>query len=202
VTRVIYGEGGFTLLDAEMADENPDEHGIEELRLSRLLARAAPGSRSGDGHCNPRGILSHCGGARMDGGDGVTLRYCLDCHGHHASGYSCPQREARRYRISAARKARGRPACLEGGENCGKTARRSALQTVRLEQSTRGSSRHTDQRRRRALRARQPRHAVSELSRSATVAPSSGRPALGPRSQRAAELISVTIRKNVRAIRR
>jgi 5-methylcytosine-specific restriction enzyme A len=110
VTRVIYGEGGFTLLDAEMADENPDEHGIEELRLSRLLARAAPGSRSGDGHCNPRGILSHCGGARMDGGDGVTLRYCLDCHGHHASGCSCPQREARRYRISAARKARGRHA--------------------------------------------------------------------------------------------
>ena len=33
VTRVIYGESGFTLLDAEMADENPDEHGIEELHV-------------------------------------------------------------------------------------------------------------------------------------------------------------------------
>jgi 5-methylcytosine-specific restriction endonuclease McrA len=46
----------------------------------------------------------------MDGGDGVTLRFCLDCNSHHASGYSCPQREARRYRSSAARKARGRHA--------------------------------------------------------------------------------------------
>ena len=29
ITRVIYGEGTFTLLDAEMADEDPDEHGPE-----------------------------------------------------------------------------------------------------------------------------------------------------------------------------
>jgi hypothetical protein len=28
--RVIYGDT-FTLLDAEMADENPDEHGIEKF---------------------------------------------------------------------------------------------------------------------------------------------------------------------------
>jgi 5-methylcytosine-specific restriction endonuclease McrA len=40
----------------------------------------------------------------------VTLRYCLDCRGHHESGYSCPQREARRYRTSAARRVRGRHA--------------------------------------------------------------------------------------------
>lgn len=33
MTRVIYGEDGFTLLDAEMADENPDEHGVEELHV-------------------------------------------------------------------------------------------------------------------------------------------------------------------------
>lgn len=31
VTRVIYGEGGFTLLDAEMQDENPEDHGVEEF---------------------------------------------------------------------------------------------------------------------------------------------------------------------------
>jgi hypothetical protein len=43
-----------------------------------------------------------------DGGDRVTLRFCLDCGSHHQSGYSCPQREARRYRTSAARRARGR----------------------------------------------------------------------------------------------
>ena len=30
VTRVIYGEGGFTWLDAEIADENPCERDIEE----------------------------------------------------------------------------------------------------------------------------------------------------------------------------
>jgi 5-methylcytosine-specific restriction enzyme A len=40
----------------------------------------------------------------------VTLKFCLDCYGHHDSAYSCPQREARRYRTSAARKARGRHA--------------------------------------------------------------------------------------------
>lgn len=40
----------------------------------------------------------------------MTLRFCLDCNGHHEAGYSCPQREARRYRTSAARKARGRHA--------------------------------------------------------------------------------------------
>jgi 5-methylcytosine-specific restriction endonuclease McrA len=40
----------------------------------------------------------------------VTLRYCSDCRGHHGSGYSCPQPEARRYRTSAARRARGRHA--------------------------------------------------------------------------------------------
>jgi hypothetical protein len=32
-TRVIYGEGGFTLLDAEMADENPGERDIEEFHV-------------------------------------------------------------------------------------------------------------------------------------------------------------------------
>ena len=31
VTRVIYGEGGFTLLDAEMADEDPNDHELEEF---------------------------------------------------------------------------------------------------------------------------------------------------------------------------
>lgn len=31
IVRVIYGEGGFTLLDAEMADENPDDHELEEF---------------------------------------------------------------------------------------------------------------------------------------------------------------------------
>jgi len=40
----------------------------------------------------------------------VTLKFCLDCYGHHDSAYSCPQREARRYQASAARKARGRHA--------------------------------------------------------------------------------------------
>jgi hypothetical protein len=30
---VIYGEGGFTLLDAEMADENPDDHELAEFRV-------------------------------------------------------------------------------------------------------------------------------------------------------------------------
>jgi 5-methylcytosine-specific restriction endonuclease McrA len=40
----------------------------------------------------------------------VTLKFCLDCNGHHDSTYHCPQREARRYRTSAARKARGRHA--------------------------------------------------------------------------------------------
>lgn len=40
----------------------------------------------------------------------MTLRFCLDCGSHHQSGYSCPQREARRYRTSAARRARGRHA--------------------------------------------------------------------------------------------
>lgn len=33
VTRVIYGEGGFTLLDAEMTDENPDDHEVEEFHV-------------------------------------------------------------------------------------------------------------------------------------------------------------------------
>jgi hypothetical protein len=46
----------------------------------------------------------------MDGGNGVTLRYRLVCNSHHDSVYSCPQREARRYRTSAARRARGRHA--------------------------------------------------------------------------------------------
>lgn len=33
VTRVIHGESGFTLLAAEMADENPDDHDIEEVHV-------------------------------------------------------------------------------------------------------------------------------------------------------------------------
>jgi 5-methylcytosine-specific restriction endonuclease McrA len=40
----------------------------------------------------------------------VTLRFCLDCGSHHASSYSCPKKEAKRYQASAARKARGRHA--------------------------------------------------------------------------------------------
>jgi hypothetical protein len=31
VTRVLWGEGAFTLLDAEMADEDPDDHEFEEF---------------------------------------------------------------------------------------------------------------------------------------------------------------------------
>jgi len=31
VTRVICGDGGFTLLDAEMADEDPNDHEISEF---------------------------------------------------------------------------------------------------------------------------------------------------------------------------
>ena len=60
----------------------------------------APLPRSAIGRNYPRGAPS----------SDMTLRYCLDCHGHHQSGYSCPQREARRYQASAARKARGRHA--------------------------------------------------------------------------------------------
>jgi hypothetical protein len=51
VKRVIYGEGGFTLLDAEMADENPGEHGIEELHvvcLDCLLERHPEAGRGMD----------------------------------------------------------------------------------------------------------------------------------------------------------
>jgi len=33
VTRVLNTDGGFTLLDAEMADENPDEHYLEEFHV-------------------------------------------------------------------------------------------------------------------------------------------------------------------------
>lgn len=33
VTRVLYGEGGFTLLDRTMQDENPDDHGLEEFHV-------------------------------------------------------------------------------------------------------------------------------------------------------------------------
>jgi 5-methylcytosine-specific restriction enzyme A len=40
----------------------------------------------------------------------MTLRFCLHCNSHHAGNYSCPQREAKRYAASAARKARGRHA--------------------------------------------------------------------------------------------
>lgn len=47
--RVIYGEGGFTLLDAEMADENPDEHGVEEFHVVCLdcLLEAHPEAGAG-----------------------------------------------------------------------------------------------------------------------------------------------------------
>jgi hypothetical protein len=31
VTRVIYGDSGFTLLDRAMQDENPDDHELEEF---------------------------------------------------------------------------------------------------------------------------------------------------------------------------
>jgi 5-methylcytosine-specific restriction endonuclease McrA len=40
----------------------------------------------------------------------VTLKFCLDCNSHHASNYSCPKREAKRYAASTARRARGRHA--------------------------------------------------------------------------------------------
>jgi 5-methylcytosine-specific restriction endonuclease McrA len=40
----------------------------------------------------------------------VGLKYCLTCAGHHPVGYRCPKVEAKRYRASAARKARGRHA--------------------------------------------------------------------------------------------
>lgn len=33
VTRVLYGESGFVVLDAEMADEDPDRHGVDEFRV-------------------------------------------------------------------------------------------------------------------------------------------------------------------------
>lgn len=65
VTRVLYGEGGFTLLDAEMADENPDEHELEEFHVVCLdclidqhpevgagmdIAKRAGSSRFVEGH--------------------------------------------------------------------------------------------------------------------------------------------------------
>jgi hypothetical protein len=33
ITRVIYGEGGFTLLDAAMQDENPNDHELHEFHV-------------------------------------------------------------------------------------------------------------------------------------------------------------------------
>jgi hypothetical protein len=42
VTRVFYGDGGFTLLDRAMQEENPDDHELEEFHavcLDCLLER-------------------------------------------------------------------------------------------------------------------------------------------------------------------
>ena len=132
----------------------------------------APLPRSAIGRNYPRGAPS----------SDMTLRYCLDCHGHHQSGYSCPQREARRYQASAARKARG-PTRLESGENSGATARRAALPGLRWHTGLAGSPRHADQRRRRTLCARQSRNALLELSPAATRGDrgSTGREAALPR---------------------
>jgi hypothetical protein len=62
---VIHGEGGFTLLDAEMQDENPDDHELEEFHAVCLdcliethpeagtgmdLARVGGSSRFVEGH--------------------------------------------------------------------------------------------------------------------------------------------------------
>jgi HNH endonuclease len=110
VTRVIYGEGEFTLLDAEMADENPGERDNEEFHVVCLDCLLDQHPEAGAGmDIARRGLLSLPRGD-LAGGDHVTLKFCLDCNGHHDSAYSCPQREARHYRTSAARKARGRHA--------------------------------------------------------------------------------------------
>jgi hypothetical protein len=38
----------------------------------------------------------------------MGYRFCLTCNAHHPVGYRCPKVEAKRYKASAARKARGR----------------------------------------------------------------------------------------------
>lgn len=45
VTRVIYGQSGFTLLDAEMSDADPDDQDVEELILA--IRRSFAGNGGG-----------------------------------------------------------------------------------------------------------------------------------------------------------